>query len=176
MSPGEGAGDPAGESLIPPRPNLGPEPWEEPGGLGPAWIGGGLALALALILVARRRRLARKRPAGESDGPSDGGAGLDPWVAASERAREALVRAFGPGWRSRTTEEIEADPMLADRLGPDHATRLVALFRRADLAKFADPPPSPEDGPGPSDLDPLMAAIGGAGRRGASGVRPGDRP
>ncbi len=139
------------ESLVPPRPNLGPEPWPESPRWADAagWWGASLALILLILLALWRRR---RRP----------GAGLamaflspsiDPdcpprqrLIASSEVIRGALIGAFGPTWGSKTTEEIGDDPSLLERIDPLEVERLVAFLRLADRAKFASgEPESPDD-------------------------------
>lgn len=141
-------------TLIPPRPNLGPEPWDEGGGAGlGTMVGVGAVVAIAILLAgwgwtrSRRRRRGPERIAPTTDDPGP----TDPWITASEAARAALIRLFGPSWRSKTTEEIAADAALGDRLGPDRFEDLIALFLRADRAKFAADGPS-EDDPDGGDL------------------------
>jgi MYXO-CTERM domain-containing protein len=141
--------------LVPPRPNLGPEPWSEPGNRVETVAFGALALAAVVLLARWRWRRRRSRP-GTSSGPgSDPG---DPpaedsprsrLIASSEAVRAALVAAFGPTWASKTTEEVAADPTLGDRLGVDQAGRLVEFLRAADRAKFAGDQPGEGDGWGP---------------------------
>jgi hypothetical protein len=90
------------------------------------------------------------------------GSRRDQLIARSRAVRAALAARFGPSWRARTTEEIAADPALAERVGTDQAARLVAFLREADRAKFAGEadlgPPEP-----PAAfawLDELLAAFG----------------
>jgi len=130
----------AGE-IIPPRPNLGPEPWvDRP--IGPGPLGLGLAaLGLALILALARWRFRREaRPVVEVTGDATAEVDRSPRrrvIAASEAVRVALIAAFGPAWGSKTTEEIAADPELGGRLDPGRAEELAAFLRLADRAKFA---------------------------------------
>jgi Domain of unknown function (DUF4381) len=140
--------EPKAESLVPPRPNLGPEPWPE----APRWerIAGwaGLSIAFALILIGlwvrKRRRSARKLTdalksltlANEPE-PTP----RERLIATSEHVREALIRAFGPGWRSKTTEEISIGPGLIERLDPAEIDHLIAFLKLADRAKFAEGEP-----------------------------------
>ncbi len=140
------------EGLIPPRPNLGPEPWADPPG-GPrrlppwAWF-----LAPALLLAAWRwRRLRRRRIRPAGDGLAAPPADPDPsprlrMIAASDSVRVALIGAFGPSWKSKTTEEIAAEPAVGDRLGPDRAARLGEFLAEADRAKFAGQEPGGVEG------------------------------
>jgi hypothetical protein len=139
------------ETLVPPRPNLGPEPWPEPSRWSDAagWWGASLALIL-LILLALWRRRRRGRSARPIEPPSPS---IDPdgpprqrLIASSEVIRGALIGAFGPAWGSKTTEEIGDDPSLGERIGAAEVERLVAFLRLADRAKFASSEPeSPDD-------------------------------
>jgi MYXO-CTERM domain-containing protein len=133
------------ESLVPPRPNLGPEPWPDsprwPGAAG--WWGVGLALICLLILWRRRRR--KTRPAVLVDLETTA---IDPdssprqrLIASSEVIRSALIGTFGPAWGSKTTEEIDADPTLLERFEEAEIDRLVAFLKSADRAKFASAEP-----------------------------------
>lgn len=139
------------EGLVPPRPNLGPEPWpDRPGGTtGLGWWGVALGLLLVLALARWRRRL-NARPA-DPDKTPDHIDTPEPTprqrlIAASEGVRDALIAAFGPAWASKTTEDIAADPAPSGRLGPDDSERLIEFLRLADRAKFAgESPKSVED-------------------------------
>ncbi len=134
------------EELIPPRPNLDPEPW---GNSPPASFGlwpGVVVLGLFALVVWRAWR---KRASGERNVPGDPldgppfelpSPGLR-WRAASERVRSSLIAAFGPAWASKTSEEIAADPTLEDRLEPGTRVRLLAFLEAADHAKFAGEEP-----------------------------------
>ncbi len=137
--------------LIPPRPNLGPEPWPEPQGSTGRAVGGLFALIGLVLLLAwrwRRRRksdnLARQSPVEAAlDGADD-----DPrrrLIDSAEVARGALIAAFGPAWRSKTTEEIADDTRPPARFEPAEIARLVALLRLADRVKFASADPGPTD-------------------------------
>ena len=140
----------AAESLVPPRPNLGPEPWPEPSG----WPGtrGWAGLVVALIVAAVAWRAVRRRTAGAAvaveAGPPPDDRDQSPGrrlIAASEVVRTALIEAFGPAWGSRTTEEVADDPTLAGRLDPAEVDRLVGLLREADRVKFGSAEPDAAD-------------------------------
>ena len=133
--------EPPGTPLLPPRPNLGPEPWRDAPGPGPLELGATVALAVgiaaaAVVLIRARRR--RRAAAGSSPGPSaileaaeaDGLTDADRLLRRAEALREALIAAFGPSWAARTTEEVAAAPVLADRLGAEGAARVVGAARR----------------------------------------------
>ncbi len=129
--------------LTPPRPNLGPLPLDESlftgeiGARGIAVLVAVATFAAAYLMIQRLRRRRATRAAKlrsmPADTPNDPRGRLIP---ASERVREALVARFGPAWRARTTEEIEAGPELAATCGPDDASRLIMLLKDADRAKF----------------------------------------
>lgn len=148
--------NPTGKAvLVPPRPNLGPEPM--PGRPATAWlflivllVAGG-AVALLKILRSRGRpRAARALPLEATAGPF--ASRRDQMIAWSAAAREALAARSGPQWRARTTEEIAAETSLAGTLGDDLAAQLVGFLTEADRAKFDDrdglQPPLPGDLPG----------------------------
>ena len=144
------------DSLVPPRPNLGPEPWPDD----PEWstiVGGwalGLALALVvvvLVVIGRRRwnkPRSRSVAADGLDTPAIEGppTARQRLIAASELVRGGLIAAFGPAWASKTTEEIAEEPGLVGRLGPSLSEGLLSFLRLADRAKFAEAEPeSTED-------------------------------
>ncbi len=128
--------------LVPPRPNLGPEPLTGPGSLTGSWLFLGLVLGLvALLLGWRRVRVKTRR--GEPRVALTALLDRTPdsprveMVAWSEAVREALVVRFGPAWRAKTTEEMAADSTLLDALGPERTGELVRFLKVADHAKFA---------------------------------------
>jgi hypothetical protein len=132
------------EGLVPPRPNLGPEPWPVPPGWTATagwWV---WSLALLLLIAGWRWRRGRSKAgsAGRASSP-DPSLELDlsprrRLIASSEAVRAALIGAFGPGWGSKTTEEIAAEPILAERLDPEEVGHLIEFLRQADRAKFAE--------------------------------------
>jgi len=130
--------------LVPPRPNLGPEPWSE---VPPSWqlpLAMGLAAATLLLaafwLLIRRRARRRQeipsriQPAIADDSPSAQLLNL------AGQVRETLATRFGPSIRARTTEELSADPAVKEALGDDHFESLIRLLATADQWKFASPP------------------------------------
>jgi hypothetical protein len=130
--------------IVLPRPNLGPEPWPDP----PLWpwlVAAGTLASLVVLIVRRlrKRRQARKAEAANPPGGAEAATTLAPEL--TDRVRSALVRAFGPGWRARTTEEVAASPDLAGRFGEEVAGRVVDYLRAADRAKFSDDPAGPPD-------------------------------
>ena len=142
--------EPSAESLVPPRPNLGPEPWPEPsrwpGAAG--WWGAGLGLIVLILLLRARRRRKAKAPVPDEppSRPVDSdGSPRQRLIASSEVVRGALIGAFGPAWGSKTTEEIGDDPTLLERFDPDQVDRLVAFLKGADRVKFASAEPETLD-------------------------------
>ncbi|HWE36861.1 MAG TPA: hypothetical protein VG406_09875 [Isosphaeraceae bacterium] len=130
--------------LIPPRPNLGPEPWAEEGNPRGwvAWSVVALVVLAAVAVIVARRRGAKRRKTSKRQmvNISNGSLPTEPrerLVAWSGRARGALVGRFGAAWGARTTEEIAADEALASLLDPGRFEGLVRLLRQADRAKFA---------------------------------------
>jgi hypothetical protein len=142
--------------LIPPRPNLGPEPWSEPrAGRFPyeaaALATGALLLAAAWII---RRRLAARRRPGTAPARVDFAAD-DPamqLIVMASQARETLAERFGPALLARTTEEIAADPQLRETLGEPRFDSLVRLLATADRRKFATMPGAGAEDVYPEDL------------------------
>jgi hypothetical protein len=136
--------------LVPPRPNLGPEPWsEERSSLWPL-LGVGLVLAAAVWMISRRRRKRRAvsppKPVTSLDTPD---AQL---LSLAVQARETLATRFGPSLRARTTEEISNDAVVKEALGDDHFQSLIRLLSTADHWKFAS---APENGQTESLLEEL---------------------
>ena len=136
--------------LVPPRPNLGPEPWsEERSSLWPL-LGVGLVLFAAVWMISRRRRRRRAvtppQPVTSLDTPD---AQL---LSLAVQARETLAARFGPSLRARTTEEISNDTVLKEALGDDHFQSLIRLLSMADYWKFAS---APENGQTESLLEEL---------------------
>jgi len=132
-------------TLVPPCPNLGPEPLEPAGTPGLWWAVPAAVLALAALAIARRvvaSKVFRTRGAG---GKAAGGSEETPGagvVTLAETVRAALAARFGPAWRAKTTEEVANEAGIAEAFGPEAAGRVVALLRAADLQKFA--PSGPE--------------------------------
>lgn len=136
------------ETLVPPRPNLGPEPWPDDSRGYPLVIWWILAVALLALLVAGRlRKVQRKCRLTEGIVMPDPSRDADPsnrqrLIAASELVRGALIDAFGSGWGSKTTEEIGNGSGLVDKLGASDVERLVEFLQEADRVKFAEAEPS----------------------------------
>lgn len=129
--------------IVLPRPNLGPEPWSTPA---PVWtpleigIVAGIALLIVVLAILKRRRVrvaAQGEPLGSADLDAADETPSRRLIASSAAVRAALIAEFGPTWGARTTQEIAADPALADRLGPAVAQGVVAYFEQVDRAKFA---------------------------------------
>ena len=145
-------------ALVPPRPNLGPEPmpaaWPWP------WAWSGLIVATLAIAVVAAVGLRRRVKARVDEIPSP--PGPPTLTLTADELRDALAARFGPGWRARTTEEILGDPAIVALLGASGHDRLDGLLRSADRAKFA----GETDGPAPG-FDPLIAAIRARAETGA---------
>ena len=58
-------------------------------------------------------------------------------VALSKSTRNALAARFGTTWRAKTTEELAAEPLLAEVLGPEPLRDLIEFLDRIDRLKFA---------------------------------------
>lgn len=140
--------DPRPVALVPPRPNLGPEPL--PGPWPWASVGGAVGIAIVVGLWAwlslRRRKPIEREADTEARPPT--------LLSRAADLRATLAERFGPGWIARTTEEVLGDEMLAERLGPERHARLEDLLRAADRAKFA----GHGDTPAP-EVEELIRAI-----------------
>jgi hypothetical protein len=58
-------------------------------------------------------------------------------VALSQSIRDSLAIQFGTAWRAKTTEELAAEPRLAELLGHDQLQELVRFLDQVDRLKFA---------------------------------------
>ncbi len=128
--------------LVPPRPNLGPEPWSEER-VSP-WPLLALGLVLAALLAGAAWMIGRRRRQPRAVSPPQPVAALDTpdaqLLSLAVQARENLATRFGPSLRARTTEEIAADTQVKEALGDEHFASLVRLLATADHWKFALPP------------------------------------
>ncbi|HEX8199543.1 MAG TPA: hypothetical protein VF590_03585 [Isosphaeraceae bacterium] len=118
-----------------------------------------IVLACAVWLgwrSVRRRQSARATP--PTPAPPEVEASMAGWSAL---ARRALMVRFGPAWGAKTTEEIAAEPELAEALGPERAEQLVRFLRAADRARFAGEPAGAAHGPDWADW--VAAFVGEAG-------------
>jgi len=135
--------DPAPRGLVPPCPNLGPEPWRESRSLGVVPI---LVLAVLVCLVLawflwrRHRRVrARGKPRGLASGDQSNtkASPHELFVALSDAVREGLTLKFGTGWRAKTTEELSTDAQLEQLIGPQDLHELIRFLDQVDRLKFA---------------------------------------
>lgn len=129
--------EPRPEALVLPRPNPGPEPWDA-GGTSAAWLLVGLAAAIALAWLARRLRGLQSPSSNSAVVPDDAPAD-EHLLALCDRLRADLAVSLGPTLRARTTEELSADPRVAQILGDD-LPRLVEILGEGDRLKFARRP------------------------------------
>jgi hypothetical protein len=143
------------KGLVPPRPNLGTEPW-------PSEPPIALYLSVAAVLFAvvivglflrrlrpRRRRTApRGLPVASPPDTSPRGQ----MVALSASLREALTHQFGTSWRAKTTEELAIDSQLEELLGEEDLKELSRFLDHVDQLKFAPERPNHRDGSLEGDL------------------------
>jgi hypothetical protein len=144
--------DAAAPGLVLPRPNLGPEPWQDPQPITsayPALLG--LALLLMAVLLWRRyrRKAARKGrdPLASGDLADSHPSPRDRLVALSGSIRDALTVQFGTSCRAKTTEELAADDRLEQLLGQAELRELIRFLDQIDRLKFA-----PERSDHPQDV------------------------
>jgi hypothetical protein len=156
--------DPVGRSLVPPRPNLGPEPWPKSSPLESLWLLlGTLILPVAGWLIWRmvRRRGARSNQGSAVPDTLD----VTPrgrLVALSTSTKNALASRFGSTWRAKTTEELAAESPLRDVLGPEMLGQLIEFLDRIDRLKFAPERPYHNGQSLPEELaawDPRVAGL-----------------
>ena len=108
---------PHARALVPPRPNLGPEPWSEPQPIAPCISASArdrrFALWLARLVRLRREpaRAGRARCRSPLRRRLHAAGRL---VALSHSIREALADPFGTAWRAKTDEELAAEPRLKE--------------------------------------------------------------
>ena len=149
--------------LVPPRPNLGPEPMHSPA----SHLGTLLGLAAATIilgaLIVRLMRRSRKKRTqiSVSDRTTDSKPALssDPRIRLiifAEMLRNALVERFGPHWAAKTTQEILAETQLDALLGSERLEQLAHVLREGDRAKFSWKLCEATQG---EDLEPLVRAL-----------------
>ncbi len=115
------------KGLVPPRPNLGTEPWasEPPIALYLSAAAVFIALAFVGLLLWRLRRRRRRMPPQSlptASPPDDSPRGQ--MVALSATLREALTHQFGTSWCAKTTEELATDSRLEELLGVEELTEL----------------------------------------------------
>ena len=127
-------------ALVPPRPNLGPEPWSDPLPFALfLWVAGALACLFLTWLLRRRLRhmgVGRTGQLVSNLGPRD----TTPrgrLVALSHSMRDVLTNQFGTTWRAKTTEELSVEPRLAAVLGHVQLLELIRFFDQVDQLKFA---------------------------------------
>jgi len=132
----------APRGLVPPRPNLGPEPWSETRSVTDAYS---VAFALLVILsgaalygVWRKRRIARgkgAKPPVIDERPD--AAPRERLIGLAGSLRTALTDRFGASYRARTIEELSADGDLGKLLGVELFGQLIQFLDQIDQLKFA---------------------------------------
>jgi hypothetical protein len=132
---------PAGaRGLVPPRPNLGPEPWSASKSVIPFTLFAAIVISVLLAWFVRRVLVRRRlgKQVGElsnQDLPDSSPRGQ--LLAHSAALRDVLAHQFGSSWRAKTTEELAGEPGLAHRLGFDQLTELIRFLDQTDRLKFA---------------------------------------
>ena len=128
-----------GRSLVPPRPNLGPEPWPTPSRLPILWLASAAVILLCLAGLVWRSLRRRGKDSREAQ-PSPDSLDATPrgrLVALSNSAKSALAAQFGATWRAKTTEELADEATLKEILGPDLHSELIEFLQGVDHLKFA---------------------------------------
>ena len=90
--------------------------------------------------MRRRRAAVAARPTRHPSAPDVTPRGR--LVALSTSTKNALAARFGPTWRAKTTEELAAEPALAEVLGPELLGELIEFLDRIDRLKFAPERPN----------------------------------
>jgi len=131
--------------LVPPRPNLGPEPWREPGSItGVLLVVGILTVLVPPAVFLLRRQFGAAAQAKRSKFVAGGSSRAehspqDNLVALSDSIRTALILKLGMACRAKTTEELSADARLEQLLGDQGRSELIRFLDRIDRLKFALP-------------------------------------
>jgi hypothetical protein len=126
--------------LVPPRPNLGPEPWSESQSPQVALIALTLLVlmaAAAIYAIWRRRRNARRNDDKRPPVDRPDATARERLIGLSGSLREALSDRFGPAYRARTIEELFADSQLGEALGVEPLEQLTHFLVQVDQLKFA---------------------------------------
>ena len=124
--------------ILPPRPNLGPEPWPVSDHSSPWWLLSAAPVVLLVIWWSRRRRQVAQ--ASNEQVPRVN----SPVVTASENlihlvddVREAMSRLLGSTWEAMTTEEIAIELPRIEEINQNLCDRTIVYLVAADRAKFA---------------------------------------
>jgi hypothetical protein len=131
---------PAPGGFIPPRPNLGPEPWPEDQPIAGLLL---VAVAAACVLLGWflwrrvRHRGVQAKPGGLAARGEPDNTPRGRLLALGHSIREALTVQFGAPWRAKTTEELAADAQLEQVLGCDGLQELIRFLDQVDRLKFA---------------------------------------
>ncbi len=132
----------ARKALVPPRPNLGPDPL--PDGVATGWWVGLSVLVVMVVMASlwrwrRRRRVmnAASLEAAVGLGGASGASAEDLMLGLGVSVRGLLIERFGQVWRAKTTEELATSLDLAKILGEEGLAELVAVLDRVDQIKFA---------------------------------------
>lgn len=132
----------SGKVFVPPRPNLGPEPWSQTSETIQLAVWFGLILSVVVMAALFVKRLRRSRQVnqtrpGETTPALPDSSPPARLLALALEVREALALKFGPSMRALTTEEISEDPRVRSTLGTERHRNLVRLLRATDQLKFA---------------------------------------
>jgi hypothetical protein len=132
----------ASPGLVPPRPNLGPEPWQDVQPMTRAFPALLLLVVLLMaVLLWRRARRKAARTKGDHRAPSvlddANPSPRDRLVALSGSIRDALTVQFGSSCRAKTTEELAVDVRLEQLLGDEEFRELIRFLDQIDRLKFA---------------------------------------
>jgi len=122
--------------LIPPRPNLGPEPFEKSSRVD-AWPVAAAVAFVGIVLWLVLRRRARRIAGMTTAQPASGDTPADALHALADSVRAQLVLRFGDPWRARTTEQIAESAAVAEALGPESFHKLIEFLQAVDVVKYS---------------------------------------
>ena len=126
--------------FVPPRPNPGPEAFEDRG-IGVFWLLAGCLIALgsALAIYVVRVRFRKRRASLQTPGQAGLSATTTPAADLASLVREVrgrLAEHCGEGIRAKTTEELAADITIMESLGLEGTSNLIGFLRATDVMRF----------------------------------------
>ena len=124
--------------ILPPRPNLGPEPWPVSDDSALWWLLSAVPVGLFVAWWCVRRRQVAET--GKQAAPRINSAAVtasDSLIHLTDQVREAMSRHLGSSWGAMTTEEIAIELPRIEGIDPSLCSRTIVYLLAADSAKFA---------------------------------------